>query len=72
MMLKWIFSKIFKRNIKTCDQCGCSINVKSDAALCLHGTEKDVIFELWICEPCCKRIAEEDDCFDEVKIAEED
>ena len=65
---------IFKRNIKFCAHCGCGINPKKDAALCLHGDDEAGPFEQWICQSCCEKIAYEydQDFGDEVKIAEED
>lgn len=56
----WTFlKKIFQRHTKTCDQCGCGINPKKDAAICLHGSEHGIPFEQWVCEDCCMKIAYE-------------
>lgn len=70
----WTFlKKIFQRHTKTCDQCGCDINVKRDAAICLQGEEHGRSFEIYVCEPCAERLWLEslnDDMFEELDIAE--
>lgn len=66
---------MFQKNTKTCDHCGCSINPKVDAALCLHGSDNGIPFEQWVCEPCCEKIAyeyEQEFADEEVNIAEQD
>ena len=70
----WKFlTKMFQKNTKTCENCGCSINPKKDAALCLHGEEHGIPFETYICEPCCEKICfEYEPEFEDVTIAEED
>ena len=57
-MWNWL-TKIFRRNTKICDQCGCGINANKDAAICLHGSEHGITFERWVCEDCCMKIANE-------------
>lgn len=70
----WKFlKKIFQKHTETCDQCGCSINVKKDAALCLQGEEHGQSFEIYVCEPCAERLWLEslaDDMFEDLDIAE--
>ena len=56
----WKFlTKIFQRHTKTCEHCGCGINPKRDAAICLHGSEHGIPFEQWVCEDCCMKVAYE-------------
>ena len=56
----WTFlTKIFQRHTKNCDHCGCGINPKKDAAICLHGSEHGIPFEQWVCEDCCMKVAYE-------------
>jgi hypothetical protein len=61
--------RMFQKNTKTCDHCGCSINPKADAALCLHGEEHGIPFEQWICEPCCLKVAYEYEQYFELEDA---
>lgn len=57
-MWNWL-TRLFQKNTTICDQCGCSINPKKDAALCLHGSDHGIPFEQWICEDCCMNVANE-------------
>jgi hypothetical protein len=52
--------KIFQKPTKICDQCG-AILKKNDPAVCLHGVDNSLEFEIFICEPCCEKIAFEYD-----------
>jgi len=66
----WTFlTKIFQRNTKTCEHCGCGINPKKDAAICLHGEEHGIVFEQWVCEDCCMKIAYEYEAYYELEDA---
>lgn len=53
-MLKFL-TKIFQKNTKICDQCGCGIDPKKDAAICLHGEQLGVEFEVYVCENCAEQ-----------------
>ena len=68
--------KIFQKNTKTCEHCGCRINPKKDPALCVHGSELGIPFDTYICEPCCEKICYEYEAYEaeyeDIKIAEED
>lgn len=73
-MLKSLM-KIFQKNTKLCDQCGCGINPKKDVALCLHGEQNGMPFEIYVCEPCAEKAWRDtmnDDMLEDVNIAEED
>jgi hypothetical protein len=39
--------------------------------MCLHGIEEGLEYEMFVCEPCCIRIANEYDEIEELKIAED-
>ncbi len=71
----WKFlTKIFQKNTKICDKCGCGINPKKDAAICLHGSEHGLTFEKWVCEDCCMKIANDYEEYfelEDVNVAEE-
>lgn len=69
-MLRFL-KKIFQKNTKICEHCGCGINPKKDAAICLHGTDNGIAFEQWVCEPCCEKICYEYEQRD-VNFVEED
>jgi hypothetical protein len=73
-MKMWTFlTKIFRKTTKTCNSCGCGIDIKNDPALCLHGEENGIPFETYVCEPCCEKIcAEYDPDFEDINIVEED
>lgn len=62
--------KMFQKNTKTCDQCGVVLK-KNDPAICLHGIDEGLEYEIYVCEPCCERIAQEYDEVEEVKLAED-
>mgnify|MGYP003338616932 CR=1 FL=1 len=70
-MLQFLM-KIFRKPTKICDHCG-TILKKNDPAICLHGTDSGLDFELYICEPCCEKIAYEYDSelsLEEFEVAE--
>ena len=69
----WTFlMKMFQKNttIKICDQCGVVLK-KNDPAICLHGIEDGLEYEVFVCEPCCIKIAHEYDEIEDLKIAED-
>ena len=67
----WTFlTKIFQKHTKICDQCG-GVLKKNDPAICLHGVEDGLQYEIYVCEPCCMKLAYEYDEAEELKVAED-
>lgn len=69
--MRTFLMKMFQKNTKTCEHCGCGINPKKDAAICLHGEENGIPFETYICEPCCEKICFEYDEVEGLEVAED-
>lgn len=71
----WKFlTRIFRKPTKNCESCGKTINMKRDAAMCLHGEEHGIPFEHYICEPCAEAAwldAMNDFMLEEITVAEE-
>ena len=67
----WKFlKKIFQKHTKICDQCGVVLK-KNDPAICLHGIEDGLQYEIYVCEPCCMKLAYEYDEAEELEVAED-
>lgn len=62
-------TRMFRKNTKICDQCGVILK-KKDPAICLHGVEDGLQYEIYVCEPCCMKLAYEYDELEELDIAE--
>lgn len=68
----WKFlTRLFRKNIKICDQCQSAINVDKDAAICLRGIQDGVPYEAYVCEPCCEKLSYDYGFEEEVNFAEE-
>lgn len=63
-------TKIFQKHTKICDQCGVVLK-KNDPAICLHGIEDGLEYEIYVCEPCCMKLAYEYDEAEELEVAED-
>lgn len=67
----WKFlTRIFQKSIRICDQCGIVLK-KNDPAICLHGIDNGLQYELYVCEPCCLKLANEYDDIEEFEFAED-
>lgn len=68
----WKFlMRLFRKNIKICDQCQSAIDIDRDVAICLRGIQEGISYEAYVCEPCCEKLAQDFDLDEEVEYAEE-